>query len=71
MSKEIQKTSLVTNDREAFYGLEKWVKYTDGESYKKVLSQFAGLIEKYAFDLLGQTSREDEVILTKAMEKEL
>ena len=53
------------------YGLEKWVGYTDEESYKNVLSQFADLIEKHAFDLLDQMSREDEIIPTKAMEEEL
>lgn len=53
------------------YGIEKWVDYTDEESYKNVLNQFADLIEKYGFDLLDQMSREDEIIPTKAMEEEL
>lgn len=52
-------------------GLENWVDYTDEETYRDTLNQFADLIVNRALGILDRMSVEEEVIPTKAMAEEL
>lgn len=52
-------------------GISEWVAYEDEESFRTALNNIANIIIKYGLNELERMSREEPILVTKAMEEKL